>query len=711
MQLRTVVVILAGVITVAAGAAVLHFALGPLLAAVAAAAVLGAAAALLRMSTDTTRPRDPIVRWLMLAGLWRAALIVGLAAMPQTAWAFALGALALAWAEVLVVDYQANRPRRRAVPPPVPEIEPAAPGVGAVALAAMRVTQKAVDAAGWPHLVVADPHPLSDDQVRYTVKVPSRIRAQQILEAKAAEQAAASGEPAPKAKALAFGPEAAEPIAIALTEITGRPMARGWVSVTEAPFAGEYYLTVMTRDVKADVLPYHDDLTVPKSAKIPAPLGRWDTGGEFALPLGHGEIIAKTATGKTNLLYGLVNYYTACGWTDPRYMAPSDRVVVWIGGRRKQYESWGAWLHKYLGTGRRIPLGWLANGQHHTVDMLLAAMLVVQARQAAPIEERVDRPELVLLIDEYTDVSSDNTVTVHWQGIDWTATMLDEALSRGAASAGVRLLRVMHRGVNSAAGTSGAGIKAAFDWSVALRSNDKMDLGRITGTYNMPPLQYPGELYATIGGTAPRRAKANYTQEIGKANAHRTDGTPVHEIGWARRDMISELEPRAEAAARQVPSYAARHLVMDEAFRAYLTADPTAAAPTTSTAPTAAAGSQFDRAFATAQARLAQLRQAAASTSTGTDEVAPPAAATAPVLAAVTAAPEPTRGDLVEQILREHGSTGLTSAELIEELRDRGDEVKNPNAVYNLLGKWKDTKRAEKVGDNWRLVQHDHAAA
>jgi hypothetical protein len=699
VQLKTVVAILAGVITVAFGAAVLHWALGPLLAAVAAAAVLGAALALLRMSTDSARPHDPIVRWLMLAGLWRASLIVALSAMPEQAWAFALGGLGLSWGELLAADFLGRRRRRAVVPPPVPEIEPVvSPDVSPVTLSAMRAVQASVEDAGWPYLVVSKPEPLSADQVRYTVAVPSRIRAQQILEAQAALAAAESGQPAPKAKALPFGPDAAEPIAIALGERMHRKLERGWVKVEESPFAGEYYLTVMTRDIRRDVIPYVDDLTLPRSAKIPACLGRYDAGDPFELPMGHGEIIAKTESGKTNLLYGLATYYTACGWTDPRYAAPSDKVVLWIGGRRKQYETWGAFLHRYFGTGKRIPLGWVANGQHDTVNMLLAAMIVVKARQTAPLDERGERPTLVVMIDEYTDVSSDNTVTVHWDGIDWTATMLDEALSRGAASAGVRLIRVMHRGTNGAAGSSGAGIKAAFDWSIALRSNDKLDLGRVTGAYRLPPLQYPGELYATIKGGDPRRAKSRYTQEIGKPNAHQTDGTPVDVIGWSRRDMISELEPRAEDAARTVPAYVARHQVMDAAFRDYLTGD---ASTTPAAAPSAGAGT-------TTAERIREQIAAVVAKQQGT---AAPGLAAVPEPVAVTVQPEPTRGDLVEAILQERGAEGLTSAALIAELRERGDEVRNPNAVYNLLKSWRDTERAEKVGDRWRLVQHAGAAA
>ncbi|MDF3050214.1 MAG: hypothetical protein K0R87_1852 [Pseudonocardia sp.] len=710
LQLKTVVIITAGVITVALGAAALYASLGPLLAAVAAGGLLLVARALVRREVLTGRAfggrdaagQDALVRWLTAAGVWRAAWIVALAALPESWWVWTVGLLAVSWLEYLVADMVGRRTARLGRTQKQAQAQVATTLGHDERAAAIRVLTRALERADFPYLQVREYRFLSAHQLRVTVVVPSRVAAQIMHDERSAAAAIAAGQAPSKQRLATFGEKSAEAVGIALSEVLRRRIDRGWVTITEGEGYGEWEITVMTRDVMADVIPYYDDPT-PRSARSPIDLGLWANGEPMLLPRGHGQVIAKTGAGKTNLLYRLVLHYSSCALQVP-LLTLDDAAVVWVGGRTKMYETWGSALLRYQGVDVDMPIDWIAAGQARTVDMLLAMLLVVEHRQAVPIEERGPMPWLVVIIDEYTDVAEDTSVKVCWRGKYWSAVDLDAKGSRVLTSAKVIMIRVVHRGVNSAMGSAGGQVKSAMDWTVVMRSNDLSEIGRSTGDYKAKPLKHPGQLYAAIDGAPPREGKMRYVQEIGKATAPQTDGTPVDEAFWARRDLVTTLEPGTAAAAGSV--YAARHRRNTPAFREYLrhaeTGSTPAEVPTGSTAAIGAPGAQstYDRTRAEARATIDALLGKTSS----------PVIAAAPVSVAAPEQPRPTRADRVLEILADGP---MPSADVRAALEARfGDEYSwEGSSIYNVLGQLAKAGRVAQQSDKrWRLVEATVAA-
>jgi len=689
-QHKTVIVITAGAATLALGAAARFFVVGPLLAAPIAAVVLLVGRALVVNAVHSghafgaypgASQQDAIVRWLTIAGLWRAVLLVVLAWLPELALLLVLVLLAMTWVEYMLVDLL----KRGIATVKAAPVEDRALVAGELVRApATRVQQLAqqrfgtvLGSAGYPYLHITGTQRLGPDQQLYKVQVPSRVLAEQ----QAAEAAIAAGLSPGKQRFLPFSEASAESIAISLGEKLGRPFPRDGVIVQQTPNAGEYDVIVMTRNVLASILVYEDDLTRPRRATDPADLGRYVEGTQWLVPLGHVEIIAQSGAGKTNLLLQLVAHYNACGHvpdgvldlTGFEDLGPDDQVVVWIGGRRKQYETWGAYLLKYMNTQHEIPIDLLVNGQHDTVNMLLAGMLAVQERQAIPHDERGALPHIAIVIDEYQDVAVDDSVTVPWQGVDWTASMLDAAISRGGKSARVHLVRLMHDAVKTAAGTRGAQIKRAFNVTIMLRSNDRADAGRATGAWRAKGPEHEGEALVTTKGSVARRAKAKYMQEINKPTAPQTGGITVPEVGWARRNMVSRLDVRTANACGDW--YAARHRYMTVEFRDYLRGVAPAAEASTSTGHPSAT-SRADRVRAEARASI----DAALGRTSTTTAVAP--VVVAPVAVAAPVAKRATLRDRTLAALREAEGAEVGLDQLVQQL---GLDEGGKRSLQNLL--------------------------
>lgn len=673
MQVKTVVIILAGVVTLLLGVSALALALGPMATAVALAALLLVAQWIARQVVLGIAHRGTILWGLAAAGVVHAGWVVGWAARPDLGGWFAGGLLLLGWAEYLLASGTRYLLTRRATPvqgQPQPQLQVRETPARPAPRGAADTFEQALTLSDYGYLIVIGSRAAGRHCVVFHMRVPAKVTALLALEAKGDS----------RRRTLApFGRDSAEAIAVALTEITGVRLRRNWVEVEQTEYAGEYTVAVMTKDVMAEVRPYVDDAT-PASINDPAPIGVHVDGTRATLDLrGHGQVIAQSGAGKTSFINLVVAYLTRC-----------VDAVPWLCGRRKQYESWGAWLESYMGTDHDLPIDWIANGQEDTVNMLLAAWLIVQWRQAVPFDEREAWPAVVILLDEATDVLADTTVSVTYGGERFTASKLLEMLGRGAMSAGVYIVPITHRGTNAMFGDQGGNTKSSFAWSAALRSNDEADLGRVIGDHKLQPLEHQGELYLKQRSQAPRRTKGDYMQEIGKPNAPQTGGITVPEVGWSRRHMVTHLDAGSQRAAGSI--YAARHRRMTPAMRDYLrhgapqqpAVDPGAKSLTTVSAEGQSA--QLDQRAATSSraAGYEAARQQIAAI-----EAAAAAAAVSTPVATVTVLDKPaSRKDRIAAIVRAAGR--ISRAEIVERLRAEGDELGNGRVVDNALRELRD---------------------
>jgi hypothetical protein len=548
--------------------------------------------------------------------------------------------------------------------------------------------RRALDEGDWGYVqILGDVDRRGPHTSVFHVMVPARATARMLQ-----EEASGDG----KRTLMPFNETSGPALAGALSQVTRHKLREKWVTVESTGYAGYYDVTVMTRDVMADVHPYVDDLT-PITLDTPCNLGVQPNGAPALLPLrGHGLIVASSQVGKTNLLYVITSHLARAG------------VVIWVAGRRKQYETWAQYLLKYLDTRHKSVIDWLVNGQYGSLELLLATYLLAQDRQATPFDERDDWPPLFVILDEASDVLIDTSVVIEYQGQMLTASDLLAMCMRGIKGSLMYVVLLLHKFVNGQLGHQGTLIRSGFDWCIVLRSGDRDDAMRVLGT-RLPELEHPGELYFRVGNGAVTRAKAWYVQEIGKPTAPQTGGVTVPEVGWARRSMARALDQRGAAAAGQ--HYADRHQYVTSEFMAYLQVgdDERAdqASPAIRTRTTTAAAPQTgdgkprsieDKAY---RDYLAKLEAAAG--------LRPPAEQQDAAPAAPTARKKYVRRDAVLQLFDELGP--MDSGQLIDELRRRGDEVTNPIAVYNLLNKLANTEKLIEQLPDKRYTRAQSAAA
>lgn len=641
--------------------------------------------------------RRQVVRaWLVGAVLVHVTWLALWTQAPDLRWWLAGGLLVVVFGEYVLTDvvrWFLTRPIKTAAVATTRH-----DGVDQHAVSALATFKRALELSGFDYLDVppANTRMISNDCMAFMVMVPPK--AARILRNE--EKVEAS-----KKTVSPFGPDANEQIAISLRHVTGRPWRTDWVEISNVDgYAGVYQVTITSRDVLKDVKPYYDT-PEPRSVYDPIPFSTCTDGtrGYLPLALGHGEIIARTARGKSNLLTRIAAEVTRC-------VREEGEALFFACGRRKQYETWGQFLHKYRGTGRRMPL-WAVNGQRDTVHMLYTVWLIIQYRQSVLIEERGRRPLIIVALDEAADVLQDNTVGVWIGGKFHTASALYYKCSQGGFSAGVRLIRVGHRGTNGQAGDRGGDIKSQSAWSIVLGSGDKDDIGRVTGNHKLAPLKTPGELYLRLIEEEYRRQKADYLQEVGKPDAPQTNGTTIPDIGWARRDYVIDLEPGAEAAAGEF--YANRHRYVTEEFVNYMRLDADQFADAAAADPNAVTSIK-QTAYDTAKAKLTAALGLSSSSSTSavlasTSSTA--AAASAPAAVTVLERQDgPTWIDRVERLVLE-ADTGLTSSEIIARLQATGELEGNPGVVRNALTTLRNSGRLAQPGGRGKPYTRPQVAA
>ncbi|WP_285647589.1 hypothetical protein [Lentzea sp. NBRC 102530] len=639
--------------------------------------------------------RQAVRVWLLGAVLAHVTWLVMWVQAPDLRWWCAGGLLVLAFGEYVLTDvvhWLLTRPVKTTTLSTRGDAD-------AQTVSALVTFKKALSLSGFDYLDVpaANVRMVSKDCMAFLVMVPPK--AAQILRD---EEKVEAG----KKTVSPFGSDANEQIAISLRHVTGRPWRTDWVEISNVDgYAGVYQVTVTSRDVLNDVKPYYDR-PVPRSIQDPIELSTCADGTRGFLPLasGHGEIIARTGRGKSNLLTRIAADVTLC-------VEDGGEAVFWACGRGKQYETWGQFLHKYLGTGQRMPI-WAVNGQQDTVHMLYTVWLIIQYRQSVPLDQRGRRPMIIVALDEAADVLQDTSVGVYIGNRFHTASALWYRCSQRGLSAGVRLVRVGHRGTNGQAGDRGGDIKSQSAWSIALGSGDKDDIGRVTGNHKLKALKTPGELYLRLGEEDYRRQKADYLQEFGKATAPKTDGTPIPEIGWARRDFVIDLEPGAEVAAG--PFYANRFQHVTPQFVDYMRLDADqfdelAAGPGPS-----GVTSIKQTAYESAKAKLSAALGLAASSSTPavlTSTSSAPVTTSVPaVVTVMERQDEPTWADRVERLIFA-AETGLTSSEIISRLQKTGELGGNPGVVRNALTTLRNSGRIDQPGGRGKPYTRPQVAA
>ncbi len=397
---------------------------------------------------------------------------------------------------------------------------------------------------GYEHLRVLDWSPLGGTQpgdtafgMNYTVQVP----------------AGKDG----------FPPGSGKRLAVAFSEILGTSLKSDWVQVQESRTAGQWTVSVVLREVMADVVPFVDVLEWT-SILTPAFIGRrLDMSPQHLVLAQHGEDIGKTRSGKSSLIH------VKCA-----HLTRSRDAIVWVCGAEKVYDFVGGWVDCYEGTDHPLPFDWIANGQRDLVEMLIAGMNVARWRQR---QRMVDRgagwPHIVIILDEASFAlgSRTNNVRGVYQGQSVNAAEMAAMISKGAGSAGVWLLRATQRSTNDHSGDHGGDVTANVGYSAAFASKDWSEVGRLTNMFSLPMPRNKGEFWLDAG-EEPVLVKAPYMQEVDPTKPRLHDGPTVADVAWSRRDFIRVLDSGSAVAAGA--PYANRLTRMDSAMRAYLNGEP-----------------------------------------------------------------------------------------------------------------------------------------
>lgn len=594
LSLKVCVIIMAGVVTLALGIGVATAMLTPLQRGIGAAMLLLITPLALKTALSLSKwpgryRRDqlvPVVWWMTgataLHVVWGLVFASDLDATQTLATLAALPVLGwVEWIAAAIIDrvlltpksqntrlslFRRNQPAdRAAVVEQVHEGEIVPDD--AVALrnpAKARATMRAIlDAADYPHLEIQGVRGANAHTMICRVRVPSAALARQRV----AEHARSIGA-SNKGGVQDFSPKSAYDLGLAWNDLrNGDAVHEGAIRVVPTGLHGVYDILLMAVDVMAMIHMYLDRDLRPRSARTPVELGWNDKGDRATLDLygKFGMIIAKSGAGKTNVISLFLAHWLL------------TEAVVWIAGVGKMNQTYGYALAKYKNQQVELPVDWIAKGQFHSVDMILAAIMVAEARQNAPVPPANGWPPLFVVIDEAVDILENTNVTVPYgDNPAATAAFLLATFGRKAKSGNVHFVLAVPRETMAELGEYGPMIKSQMDWVLVLKSSDPDLASRVYDNHQtLRRLQYEGEAYlGEFGGQHPDHLKIEYMQEIHKprpAGAEH-DGTMIDEVMWNRRHLVRDrqLDDYSRAAAEQVASYVARHRVYDDEFGAYL---------------------------------------------------------------------------------------------------------------------------------------------
>lgn len=724
MQLKTVIVIVAAVLSVALGVLTQWLQPGPYLTGGVLIALLGYGVYVFHPVVRRSPRYDPvppkrrgsISRWIFVGGLpyvawvvvvavgvdWKGwiGLLVGLPLISWLVWVAATGVQVLRLSgydgtgrkATLRARWKAWRSRR--LPAVVPTATQVLADESMMLKRARQMMKEVLELTGdYAYLVVEQPYKASPHCLVVPVRVPSRVAAQ-LAQQEADER---NGVTSSSKSVATFGPSSATTVAIALSEKTSTPIPTGWVTVEPTGYEGVFKIIVMSRDVMADVHVWYDDPT-PTTSYEPTLVSYFRDGTENRMDLtGNGLIAAMSQAGKTNILMLLLLFYLLC--TD---------AVVWVGGVRKQFETYWPLIAKYMGTKYRMPLDLLVTGQNDTAQLVLAALNLVDYRNG--LKDKSGLKRVKIFIDEYTDVAENKKVLFFYKKVWMDVPTGVRMLNRVGKSVYVEAVLATHRDTNSTLGTEGGDLKSGMDWTICLRTNELASIHRLFGDYSLERLVHPGEVYAARTGVRPRRSKAPYVQEVGKPNAPKTNGPTVTEAGWARRHLVAErqLTPAEQQACGEF--YLNRHTHVTPELEEYLRYGPIETAeeaPAEQSHEALSAGPASvsitggpDAAAEAGRRRAEELiaRQeaewAAAEAAQAQQPTTTPSTPDTPVVVSSLDNARHRKGRPAA-ILRLLAEGPMTVATLIERMRAEGDATANRPLIYNALSKLRDEKLIE----------------
>jgi hypothetical protein len=480
-----------------------------------------------------------------------------------------------------------------------------------------------------------------------------------------------------------IGEDTSEQIAIALSEITGRPILSEFVRVTKKPNAGHLSVTVLKKDLMNRVIPYVDPVDAVTgrpavtSGSEPVKIGYGIDDVEHGLRMDrHGRLIGMSRAGKSALLHIAFAHYTR-----------AEDTILWVGGRQKVYDLVAGWLEPYEDTGVKPPLDWVVNGQEDTLAMMVAAMNVARWRMAQPMKSRKWR-KLLVVIDEFSYVATDATTLVEFDGQMVTGSYLAASLTRAAAGAEVYLICASQHSTNNDFGAYGTSILQNFRWSIAMECTDFAEIGRLGGNYKLPVPKNAGEFWLFRADAEPLNLKAAYIQSADPTADQLVD-VKLTDVALSRSVFNRPGLTESEGLAGAGQAYAERPILVDGDYMAYIRAvdgitgdTPDVAVPdagTPATRPVAGGGGAAQLGY---DALDALLTSSAPAVST-------------PAAPAATHVPRTRR---LAELLTEAGPDGLSIAAAVEALRADGDDA-SAASVGAELSRMRKNGRAERVED------------
>jgi hypothetical protein len=321
----------------------------------------------------------------------------------------------------------------------------------------------------------------------------------------------------------------ADRIALTLSSVANTPFAPEWVQIVPAADrAGDLEVLVLTEDVMAKVRMYRTPARPAWTTVLePTPLA-WDMeGSPFAWDwCHHGRLIGGTQWGKSSAIQRMM-----------LALATARDAIYWAASVEKFYDLIGPVLTGYQGIGYRPPVDWLAWTPQAMLHMLITAMHIVRWRQRQPHSARRFK-KIFIFLDEVSFAARIRGVRGEYQGQRVDISRMLAMLAQAGESAGVYLVLASQRGVQGHLGDHGGDITPNMGWSVALRTSDSLDTGRVTGLYRLPRLSLPGQAYVESPGRPTTCVRFEYPQTSDPSKpVYDTTAPTVDEAFWALREF------------------------------------------------------------------------------------------------------------------------------------------------------------------------------
>jgi hypothetical protein len=473
-----------------------------------------------------------------------------------------VGLVVMDWVVAVLWEYRATRvrPRAQLVRTPVPDIleaelvEPDPP------VTADDLGEAVLRHLGYSHyrLVAADPGQVGAGAEDVVVWVCQKLTpfeaARQALREEQRLARLKGRDPRevkpPQLKDLpSLTHNSAEDIANTIMALTGVPMMRDYVQVVPDRLAGRVVVTVATRDVAAEASPFTLDWVGADPSRMT--IGQSRRGTPVVVnPCQHWKVIGSTGSGKSALENAIIARLR------------HGRVVVC--GADKVWDLAEEWVSD-LGD-VDLPVR-VVQGLADTLRVLVAMLRLARHIQNLPAAQRSELTPVWVVITESSRVLTDRSLTIEWDGRQYTAGELVGLGARSMLSARIYLVLSAQDFEHEYWGTEAGSIKNNTGLTVLVRSRNADERRRALGDayYGLPDHAHPGEAYVKDAGE-PVYAKLPYPQETAKPRLH--DGPTVNEIARALAPHARNFSTDELAAAGLW--FASLPRRMTPAYQAYL---------------------------------------------------------------------------------------------------------------------------------------------